>query len=154
MATATQARIDSADQVIVGVNKYQPDNGDSRAEQVEVRRIDNANVRERQIGRLKTLRETRDQAAVDAALAALSDAASGMKNLVPFAIEAARQRATVGEISDALAAKFGRHTAKIQGVRGIWRQHIAASADLEMLKKVGSDLPKVNYNLKLSLFLY
>jgi methylmalonyl-CoA mutase len=135
VATATQARIDAADQVIVGVNKYQPDIGDSRAEQVEVRRIDNANVRERQIGRLKTLRETRDQAAVDAALAALSDAASGMKNLVPFAIEAARQRATVGEMSDALAVKFGRHRAKIQGVRGIWRQHILASADLDMVKK-------------------
>ena len=54
---------------------------------------------------------------------------------MPFAIEAARQRATVGEISDALAAKFSRHTAKIQGVRGIWRQHILASADLDMVKK-------------------
>jgi len=100
-----------------------------------VRRIDNADVRERQIARLKTLRETRDQAAVETALAALSDAASGTKNLMPFAIEATRQRATVGEMSDALAAKFGRHTAKIQGVRGIWRQHIAASADLDMLKE-------------------
>ena len=54
---------------------------------------------------------------------------------MPFAIEAARQRATVGEISDALAVKFGRHRAKIQGVRGIWREHIVASADLDMLKE-------------------
>ena len=135
VATATQARIDSADQVIVGVNRYQPDIGDSCAEQVEVRRIDNADVRKRQIARLKKLRETRNQEAVDAALAKLSDAASSKKNLMPFAIEAARQRATVGEISDALVAKFGRHSAKIQGVRGIWRQHMAASADLDMLKE-------------------
>ena len=144
VATATQARIDSADQVIVGVNKYQPDITDSRAEQVEVRRIDNADVRDRQIVRLKTLRETRDQAAVDAALAALSEAASGTQNLMPFAIEAARQRATVGEMSDALAAKFGRHTAKIQGVRGIWRQHIAASADMDMLKERVAAFCKAN----------
>ena len=135
VATATQARIDSADQVIVGVNKYQLDKADIRTEQVEVRRIDNSEVRERQIARLKTLREMRNPAAVDAALAALSDAASGTKNLMPFAIEAARQRATVGEMSDALAAKFGRHTAKIQGVQGIWRQHITASADLDALKE-------------------
>ena len=144
VATATQARIDSADQVIVGVNKYQPDMTDSRTEQVEVRRIDNADVRDQQIARLKTLRETRDQAAVDAALAALSEAASGTQNLMPFAIEAARQRATVGEMSDALAAKFGRHTAKIQGVRGIWRQHIAASADMDMLKERVAAFCKAN----------
>ena len=144
VATATQARIDSADQVIVGVNKYQPDITDSRAEQVEVRRIDNADVRDQQIVRLKTLRETRDQAAVDAALAVLSEAASGTQNLMPFAIEAARQRATVGEMSDALAAKFGRHKAKIQGVRGIWRQHIAASADMDMLKERVATFCKAN----------
>ena len=135
VATATQARIDSVEQVIVGVNKYQPYIADSRAEQVEVRRIDNADVRDRQIAKLTTLRETRDQVAVDAALAALSEAASSTKNLVPLAIEAARQRATVGEISDALVAKFGRHTAKIRGVRGIWRQHIVANADLDLLKE-------------------
>ena len=85
-AGALQARIDAADQVIVGVNKYQPDISDSCAEQVEVRRVNNADVRERQIARLKTLRETRDQVAVNAALAALSEAASGKKNLMPFAI--------------------------------------------------------------------
>jgi len=135
VATATQARIDSADQVIVGVNKYQPNITEIRSEQIEVRRIDNAGVRERQIKRLKILRETRNQASVDSALTALSDAASGTKNLMPFAIEAARCRATVGEMSDALAVKFGRHTAKIHGVRGVWRRHIAVSADLEMLKK-------------------
>ncbi|MGB2457342.1 MAG: methylmalonyl-CoA mutase, partial [Candidatus Puniceispirillaceae bacterium] len=133
VATATQARIDSGSQTIVGVNKYQPqDSGD--AEQVEVRRIDNSDVRSQQIARLKTLRKTRDQAAVDAALKALRQAAAGKENLMPFAIEAARQRATVGEMSDAMAREFGRHRATIQGVRGVWKQHMQASADMDLLK--------------------
>ncbi|MGB2099612.1 MAG: methylmalonyl-CoA mutase, partial [Candidatus Puniceispirillaceae bacterium] len=133
VATATQARIDSGSQTIVGVNKYQPqDSGD--AEQVEVRRIDNSDVRSQQIARLKTLRKTRNQAAVDAALKALRQAAASTENLMPFAIEAARQRATVGEMSDAMAREFGRHRATIQGVRGVWKQHMQASADMDLLK--------------------
>ena len=135
VATATQARLDSVEQVIVGVNKYQLATSDSSAEQVEVRRIDNGDVREQQIARLQKLRKSRDQAAVDAALAALSQAAAGTDNLMPLAIEAARHRATVGEMSDALAANFGRHTAKIQGVRGVWRKHVVADADIDILKQ-------------------
>ena len=115
------------------MNKYQPqDSGD--AEQVEVRRIDNSEVRSQQIARLKTLRKTRNQAAVDAALKALRQAAAGTENLMPFAIEAARRRATVGEMSDAMAREFGRHRATIQGVRGVWKQHMQASADMDLLK--------------------
>jgi len=133
VATATQARIDSGSQTIVGVNKYQPQ--DSRAsEQVEVRRIDNSEVRSQQIARLKTLRKTRNQAAVDAALQALQKVAAGTENLMPFAIEAARKRATIGEMSDAMAREFGRHRAAIQGVRGVWKQHMQASADMDLLK--------------------
>ena len=133
VATATQARIDSGSQTIVGVNKYQPqDSGE--LEQVEVRRIDNSEVRSQQIARLKTLRKTRNQAAVDAALHALQQAAAGTENLLPFAIEAARQRATIGEMSDAMAREFGRHRATIQGVRGVWKQHMQASADMDVLK--------------------
>ena len=133
VATATQARIDSGSQTIVGVNKYQPQDSGER-EQVEVRRIDNSEVRSQQIARLKTLRKTRNQAAVDAALQALQKAAAGTENLMPFAIEAARQRATIGEMSDAMAREFGRHRATIQGVRGIWKQHMQASADMDLLK--------------------
>jgi len=133
VATATQARIDSGSQTIVGVNKYQPQDSGER-EQVEVRRIDNSEVRSQQIARLKTLRKTRNQAAVDAALHALQQAAAGTENLLPFAIEAARQRATIGEMSDAMAREFGRHRATIQGVRGIWKQHMQASADMDLLK--------------------
>ena len=133
VATATQARIDSGSQTIVGVNKYQPQDSGER-EQVEVRRIDNSEVRSQQIARLKTLRKTRNQAAVDAALQALQKAAAGTENLMPFAIEAARQRATIGEMSDAMAREFGLHRATIQGVRGIWKQHMKASADMDLLK--------------------
>ena len=142
VATATQARIDSGSQTIVGVNKYQPqDSGD--AEQVEVRRIDNSEVRSQQIARLKTLRKMRNQVAVDVALQALQQAAAGTENLVPFAIEAARQRATVGEMSDAMAHEFGRHRATIQGVRGVWKQHMQASADMDLLKDRVDEFSKV-----------
>lgn len=134
VATATQARIDSGAQVIVGVNKYQQCMKDSKTEQVAVRRIDNTEVRERQILQLKKLRKNRDQLAVDSALAALAKAAAGSDNLMPFAIKAARNRATVGEISEALASNFGRHTAKIQGVRGVWRQHMNASVELDIVE--------------------
>ena len=142
VATATQARIDSGSQTIVGVNKYQPQDSGER-EQVEVRRIDNSEVRSQQIARLKTLRKTRNQAAVDAALQALQKAAAGTENLMPFAIEAARQRATIGEMSDAMAHEFGRHRATIQGVRGIWKQHMQASADMDLLKDRVEEFSKV-----------
>jgi methylmalonyl-CoA mutase len=133
VATATQARIDSGTQTIVGVNKYQPQDTGA-AEQVEVRRIDNSEVRSQQIARLKKIRANRDQKAVDAALDGLRRAAAGRENLMPFAIEAARQRATVGEMSDAMAGEFGRHRAEIQGVRGVWKHHMKDSAEIDVLK--------------------
>jgi len=133
VATATQARIDSGTQTIVGVNKYQPQDTGA-AEQVEVRRIDNSEVRGQQIARLKKLRANRDQKAVDVALEGLRRAAAGRENLMPFAIEAARQRATVGEMSDAMVGEFGRHRAEIQGVRGVWKQHMKPSGQIDVLK--------------------
>jgi methylmalonyl-CoA mutase len=134
VATTTQARIDSGTQTIVGVNKYQPKSSSDDSEQVEVRRIDNSEVRAQQIERIRQVRASRDEAAASAALAALRQAAAGTENLMPFAIEAARRRATVGEMSEALAAEFGRHKAQIQGVRGIWKQHMTASAEIEVLR--------------------
>ena len=133
VATATQARIDSGVQTIVGVNRYQPQSS-SEAEQIEVRRIDNSEVRAQQIAQLETVRNNRNGEMVKAALVALRQAAAGDDNLMPFAIEAARQRATVGEISDAMASEFGRHQATIRGVRGVWKHHMKASADLELLR--------------------
>jgi methylmalonyl-CoA mutase len=116
-AAQKQARIDSGADVIVGVNKYRSHADD----EVPVRDIDNHAVREQQVQRLAAVRATRDAARVQAALAALSAAAhSGEGNLLALAIEAMRARASVGEVSDALEAAFGRHRADIQKVTGVY----------------------------------
>ncbi|MGE0725525.1 MAG: methylmalonyl-CoA mutase [Alphaproteobacteria bacterium] len=116
-AARRQARIDRGEEVIVGVNKYRPDT----VETVDVLSIDNTKVRESQIARLNTVKNRRDGAACKAALAALTQAArSGEGNLLTLAIEAARARATVGEISDALETVFTRHRATVQSVSGVY----------------------------------
>jgi methylmalonyl-CoA mutase len=116
-AADKQARIDSGRDVIVGVNKYKLKNEDT----IEARDIDNVAVREAQIARLKQIRASRDSAKVDAALAALTQAAeSGTGNLLDLSIQAIRLRATVGEVSDALEKVFGRHRADTQKVTGVY----------------------------------
>jgi methylmalonyl-CoA mutase len=116
-AARRQARIDRGEEVIVGVNKYQPETPDH----VDVRTIDNATVRDQQVERLKTVRAGRDGATCRAALDALSEMArSGTGNLLAGAIEATRARATVGEISDALEAVYTRHRAVIRSVAGVY----------------------------------
>jgi methylmalonyl-CoA mutase len=124
-AARRQARIDRGEDVIVGVNKYvAPD-----AAPVAIRTIDNSAVRERQIARLKSIRATRDQAKVDAALKALGAAArSGQGNLLERAVEAMRVRATVGEVSSALEAAFTRHAATTRLVSGIYGAEYADDA--------------------------
>ena len=105
-AARRQAQIDSGEEVIVGVNKYQLEKEDSQ----EVLAIDNGAVRTGQVKRLEEIRATRDSAAVDASLKAIRQAAaSGEGNLLALAVEAARLRATLGEISSALEDSFGRH---------------------------------------------
>jgi len=112
-----QARIDRGEEVIVGVNKYQP----QVAAPVEIRSIDNREVRERQIARLQAVRAKRDGGQVQAALAALTTTAkSGEGNLLERAIAAMRARATVGEVSDALEAVFGRYHATTRAVSGVY----------------------------------
>ncbi|MBT6566022.1 MAG: methylmalonyl-CoA mutase, partial [Candidatus Puniceispirillum sp.] len=139
VATITQAKIDSGAQTIVGVNKYQFSDGngdpDIIDEEVQVRRIDNAVVRAQQISQLKRLKSTRDETKVEASLAALKNAAAGSDNLMPFAIEAARCRATVGEMSSALASEFGRHKADIKAVKGVWHQQMKGAEDLTILSE-------------------
>ncbi len=116
-AAEKQARIDSGKDVIVGVNKYRLKNEDP----VEILDIDNVKVRDAQIERLKQVRAARDDAAVRAALAALSEAAESKQgNLLDLSIRAVRLRATVGEISDALETAFGRHRADTQKVTGVY----------------------------------
>ncbi|WP_298957953.1 methylmalonyl-CoA mutase [uncultured Methylobacterium sp.] len=119
-AARTQARIDSGQQTIVGVNKFKPD-GD-RA--IDLLRVDNGNVRTLQIDKLKRLRAERDEAAVAAGLEALTRAASGDGNLLALAVEAARAKATVGEISEALERAWGRHRAEIRSISGVYKREM------------------------------
>ncbi|HYG90344.1 MAG TPA: methylmalonyl-CoA mutase [Azospirillum sp.] len=116
-AARRQARIDRGEEVIVGVNKYRPEN----PEGVDVLDIDNTAVRESQIARLQKVRATRDDAACREALEALTKAASEKSgNLLDLAVKATRARATVGEISDALEKVFTRHVANIRSVSGVY----------------------------------
>jgi methylmalonyl-CoA mutase len=116
-AADKQARIDSGQDVIVGVNKYKLKSEDV----VEARDIDNVAVRESQVARLKEIRSKRDAALVDAALAAITSAAEdGSGNLLDLSIQAIRLRATVGEVSDALEKAFGRHRADTNKVSGVY----------------------------------
>jgi methylmalonyl-CoA mutase len=120
-AARTQARIDSGQQAVVGVNSYRP----HEEIEVDVLKVDNAEVRARQLSKLQQLKGTRDVAAVDKALSALTEAAaSGRGNLLAFAVEAARARATVGEISLALEKAFGRHVAEIRTISGVYRKEM------------------------------
>ena len=117
VATARQARVDSGQQVIVGVNKFKP----AEATDVDVLEVDNSAVREAQIARLKEIRATRDQAACESALNALREAGSNdTGNLLALSIDAMRARASVGEVSDALEAAFGRYQASTQVVQNIY----------------------------------
>ncbi|MBV8169461.1 MAG: cobalamin-dependent protein, partial [Alphaproteobacteria bacterium] len=116
-AARRQAAIDRGEEVIVGVNKYQPEKPDH----VDILNIDNAAVREQQVARLKTVRATRDNAKCQAALDALREMArNGTGNLLAGAVAATRARATVGEISDALESVFTRHSAVIRSVAGVY----------------------------------
>ncbi|MHA1568711.1 MAG: methylmalonyl-CoA mutase, partial [Alphaproteobacteria bacterium] len=115
-AARRQAGIDRGEEVVVGVNKYRTESEDH----VDILDIDNAKVRDRQLARLKQVRASRDEAACQAALDALGKAAAGDANLLEPAIAAARARATVGEMSDALEKIFGRHRAEVQSISGVY----------------------------------
>ena len=102
--------------MIVGVNKFQL----GREDAIEVRAIDNTAVRKAQIARLQKVKSSRDPLKLKAALDALSAGAKGKGNLLELAVEAARARATVGEISDAMESVFGRHRAEIRSIAGVY----------------------------------
>jgi methylmalonyl-CoA mutase len=134
-AARTQARIDSGRQPVIGVNKYRADSD----EQIEVLKVDNAAVRAQQIDKLRRLRAERDEAACRAALDALTAAAgagpqhgAGLEgNLLALAVNAARAKATVGEISDALEAVYGRHAGQIRTLSGVYREEAGTSGPVE-----------------------
>ncbi len=115
-AALKQARIDRAEEVVVGVNKYRPRTDDKP----EIRDVDNAQVREAQVARLKTIRNTRDKVKFQAAIEALEKGAAGNGNLLALCVDAARARATVGEMSDAMEKVFTRHRAVIRSISGVY----------------------------------
>jgi methylmalonyl-CoA mutase len=130
-AAEKQARIDSGKDVIVGVNKYKL----AKEDPIEILDVDNVKVREGQITRLKQIRATRDNAAVQSALDALTAAAqSGQGNLLDLSIKAIRLRATVGEVSDALEKEFGRHRADTQKVTGVYAAAYDSAQGWEQLQ--------------------
>jgi methylmalonyl-CoA mutase len=125
-AARTQARIDSGRQAIIGVNRYRPKTGET----VPVLKVDNAAVRRTQIERLERLRRERDNAACQRALDAITACAAGEKgNLLALAIDAARARATVGEISLALEKVWGRHQAEIRSIAGVYAGEVGETSD-------------------------
>ncbi|WP_201830508.1 methylmalonyl-CoA mutase [Microvirga zambiensis] len=132
-AARTQARIDSGHQKIVGVNCFKTTDEAS----IDILKVDNAAVRASQIDKLKRLKAERNQADVDAALAALSQAASTEGNLLDLAVKAARAKATVGEISDALEKVWGRHRAEIKAISGVYKREVGmASPAVEKIRQL------------------
>ena len=129
-AARRQAAVDRAEEVIVGVNKYRLAN----EPEVEVRDIDNDRVRAQQVARLQKIKGTRDQARVDQALNALTEGARGSANLLALAVEAARARATVGEISDAMETVFGRHRAETRSISGVYGAAYEGDAGFEAIR--------------------
>ena len=130
-AARTQARIDSGRQPVIGVNKYQV----ADDEQIDVLKVDNAGVRAQQLDKLRRLREERDENATQDALRRLTAAAEGSGNLLELAVDAARAKATVGEISDALEKVWGRHSGQIRTISGVYRDEVGKSANVEKTRE-------------------
>jgi methylmalonyl-CoA mutase len=137
-AARTQARIDSGEQMLVGVNAFRP----KKDIEVDVLKIDNAEVRARQLSKLQQLKGTRDVGAVESALDALTKAAQGDQNLLEFAIKAARAKATVGEISLAIEKAFGRHVASVQMISGVYRKELGSTPAVEKLQDKIADFER------------
>ncbi|MFG1876229.1 methylmalonyl-CoA mutase [Sphaerisporangium sp. NPDC049003] len=129
-AARTQARIDSGRQPVIGVNKYRAGSD----EDIEVLKVDNTSVRAQQIEKLRRLRDERDEQACRDALAALTRGAAGDGNLLSLAVDAARAKATVGEISDALEEVFGRHAGQIRTISGVYRDEAGDAANIEKVR--------------------
>lgn len=123
-AARTQARIDSGHQKIIGVNSFKSTDEAS----IDILKVDNAAVRASQIEKLRRLKADRNQADVDAALNALSQGAAGNGNLLDLAVKAARAKATVGEISDALEKVWGRHRAEIKAISGVYKREVGMAS--------------------------
>ena len=129
-AARTQARIDSGQQSVIGVNRYRPETESI----VNVLRVDNAEVRASQIAQLEELKATRDQNQCQIALEELTNAAEKNENLLAASVKAARARATVGEISDALEKIFGRHKAEVRTISGVFSSEVGDNEDVQAVR--------------------
>ncbi len=139
-AAEKQARIDSEQDIIVGVNKYQLD----KEEPLHILEVDNEVVRDSQIARLKHLKQARDKKKVVAALKDLSKAAdSGKENLLALAVKAAKYRATLGEISDALELVFGRHKATNKTITGVYKKAIKDNSLFKKAQALSDEFAKL-----------
>jgi methylmalonyl-CoA mutase len=126
VAARKQARIDSGEEVIVGVNSYELE----EETHLDIREVDNNAVREGQLKRLKEVKDKRDEAAVQAALEAIYQCAkTGEGNLLELAVDAARKRATLGEISDAMEKEFGRYKAVVRSISGVYSGEVKKNED-------------------------
>jgi methylmalonyl-CoA mutase len=136
-AARTQARIDSGRQTVVGVNKYKL----TEKENVEVLKVQNAEVRRQQIAQIEELRTQRDAAVIEQKLAALTKSAeTGEGNLLELAVDAARSKCTVGEISSALEKVWGRHKAEIRAISGVYRAEVGDRSDtVKRVQKMVAD---------------
>jgi methylmalonyl-CoA mutase len=130
-AAKTQARIDASVQAVIGVNKYQP----TDEAPIEVLKIDNSAVIQMQLDKLKRLKAERDPIALKGALDALTRGAAGNGNLLELAVDAARAKATVGEISTALEKAFGRHVASIKSITGVYKREVGKTDSGERVRK-------------------
>ena len=138
-AARKQARIDSSQDIIVGVNKYRLEKEDP----LHILDVDNQMVRKQQIERLEQIKATRDNAKVAACLAKLTESAiNGGENLLSLAVEAARNRATLGEISDALEVVFGRYKAQIRSFSGVYSKEIKNDESFEKAKQLADAFAK------------
>ncbi|HPY96942.1 MAG TPA: methylmalonyl-CoA mutase [Candidatus Cloacimonadota bacterium] len=132
-AARTQARIDSGKEAIIGVNKYRLE----KEEAIDILEVDNSAVREAQLRRLADLKKNRDQKAVDKALEAITKAAESKDgNLLELAIIAARARASLGEISDAMEKIYGRHQAVTRSISGVYSSEYAKKDEVEEVRKL------------------
>jgi methylmalonyl-CoA mutase len=131
-AARTQARIDTGKQTITGVNKFKI----SEDAKINLLKVDNAAVREAQIAKLKRLRAERNEAECQAALAALTEGAKGSANLLDLCVRAARAKATVGEMSEAMEKVFTRHRAEIRAISGVYRSEASMSSDVAKAQKL------------------
>jgi len=139
-ATKKQALIDSGREVIVGVNKYETEDPTV----IEIRDVDNTSVREQQIRRLDELKKNRDDAACKTALKALEECArSGEGNLLEKAVEAARQRATLGEISMAMEKSFGRYKATIRSISGVYSNEVENDKDFQEARQLCAEFAEL-----------